>query len=89
MNEITKLEKKLGSEIASELRSLSVKELEYKLLQLAKHREAITTTKNEDEELSSAKEVVKELDAPYKEQLKENNLKSRIMALLITEKGDL
>ena len=92
MSEITRIERKLandhGENYTSELRGLSKQDLEYKLLQLANHREEITTTKNNDQELQFIKEKVKELNAPYSEQLRENNRKSRFIHLLLKEKSD-
>lgn len=84
--EITKLERKLDEGEASKFRGMTDKELEFELLQLAKHKEAIVTTRNEDQQLNSAKEVVKELNSPYVEQLKANKLKHRFIALLLAEK---
>ena len=87
--EMILLEKKIGGDIASEFRSLSSTDMEYKLLQLAKHKEDIISTKNADVALQSAKDEVKELNAPYKDQLKQNELKARFLALLIKElKGE-
>ena len=86
--EITKLEKKLSDGEASELRGLPVSELEFKLLQLSKHREAIVTTRNNDEQLNDTKELLKELNAPYREQLSANKVKARFIALLLEERKD-
>jgi len=87
--EITILEKKLKSDsFASELRGMTVKELEFKLLQLSNHREEIVTTKNDDDQYQSAKELVKEMAAPYNEQMKMNKIKSRFIHLLLKEKQD-
>lgn len=88
--EITKLEKKLNDEaLVGELRSLSKKELEFKLLELAKHAQEIETTKSMDEELQRTKDLLKELNAPYSEQLKTNKLKSRLYHLIIKEKDEV
>jgi hypothetical protein len=88
--EIVKLEKQLNDEtLASELRGLTKKELEFKLLELAKHAQEIVTTRNSDEELTDAKNVVKELSAPYNDQLKGNKLMSRFIHLLVKEKEEV
>ena len=76
--EITKLEKKLSDGEASELRGLPVSE----------HREAIVTTRNNDEQLKDTKELLKELNAPYREQLSANKVKARFIALLLEERKD-
>ena len=83
--ELIKLEKKLGGDLASDFRSLTTSELEFKLLQFAKYKEQIVSTRNADIDLQRAKDEVKELSAPYKEQLKDNELKSRFIALLLNE----
>lgn len=85
MSEITKIEKLLGEGVAANLRGLTKSELEFKLLQLANHREEIQTTQNNDEELQNTKELLKELKAPYNEQLKDLKNKSRFIHLLIKE----
>ena len=87
MSEITNLERKLGEGEASDLRGLPVKELEFKLLQLAKHSEEITSSMNDDEQYQSARELVKEMAQPYREQQKDNKLKRRFIHLLIKEKS--
>jgi hypothetical protein len=88
MSELTKLAKKLDEHEESQLRGMSVKELEFKLLQLAKHSEEITSTMNDDEQYQSAKELVKEMAQPYREQANANKLKRRFIHLLIKEKGN-
>lgn len=84
--EIVVLEKKLGDGLVNELRAMGPKELEVKLLQLSHHREEIVTTQNNDDELNDAKNLVKELAAPYREQLSQNKLKCRIIHLILKEK---
>lgn len=87
--ELITLEKKVGEQAAQELRNLPVKELEFKLLQLAKHKEEIVTTAKNDLKLQEARDLVKELNAPYKEQATQVKNKSRFIALLIKEmKGE-
>lgn len=87
-----KLEKKLikifGEEKASSLRSLDKKELEFKLIQLSKHRSDIETTKEMDLDLADAKEHLKQLDAPYKEQMTGNVVQSRFIVQLLKEMGE-
>jgi hypothetical protein len=87
--EIIALEKKLknnGQEhFVEELRNMSLGELEFKLKDLAKHNQAIITTKKQDDELLEAKAHVKSLSAPYNEQVAANKLKSRFIGLLIQE----
>ncbi len=59
--------------------------LEFTLKELAKHNQAIISTKNSDEKLKKAKDVVSSLGAPYREQLSQNKLKSRYIGLLLQE----
>lgn len=82
----TKLNNKHGESYIQGLLELSKKELEHKLLLLAQHKEEVVTTRNNDEEYQLAKEKVKELNAPYKEQLGENKLKSRYIHLLLKDR---
>jgi hypothetical protein len=86
--EIIKLAKKLNEGDEGKFRGMSVKELEFELLQTAKHREEIASTRKDDEELQSAKQIVKELNQPYSEQLKAVCDKSRFIALLMKEKAE-
>ena len=83
--EIVKLEKKLDPEKVSSLRGLSRDHLEKELQKLAMTRELLKTTKQNDEEYQRAREVVKELNAPYAEQMKETNTLHRFVALLMEE----
>lgn len=88
--EIVKLEKKLrnqtgGFDYVDDLRRLSKYDLESKLKDLAKHKQAIITTKRKDEKLIEAKKEVSNLNAPYNEQTKGNDEKSRFIGLLIQE----
>lgn len=89
MSEITKLEKKLADEeLMASLRACDKKELEFRLLQLAKHAEEITTTRNNDQTLNECADELKELKAPYTEQMKGVKLKARIIHLLLKEMGE-
>ena len=86
-SEVVVLEKKIDDPtFASEVRGMDKAALEYKLLQLAKHKEEIELVRKEDEELESAKEKVKELSAPYREQSKFNKLKSKFIYLILSDK---
>jgi hypothetical protein len=61
--EKTKLEKSVGETFASEVNRLSKDQLEARLLQLAKYEQVIITSKKNDEELMTAREHIKELNA--------------------------
>jgi hypothetical protein len=85
-NELTKLEEKLEPSFTSEIRCLTKEQLEKRLLELAKNREEITTSRKEDEKLNEAKEQVKYLNEPYKDAMGVVQKKSRFIALILTEK---
>jgi len=87
-NELLKLEKTLGSEFVVEIRSLNSNELNQKLFQLAKYEQEIISAKNQDDKLLDAKELVKELNAPYRESLKANRQKARLVGLIISEREE-
>ena len=84
--EITKLEKKLSEGESSKFRGMTKSEIEFEILKLAKHTQDITSTKKMDEELNSAREALKELNAPYVEQSSHTKLRSRFLHLLLKEK---
>ena len=87
---MNKLEKKLKEKqptFLDELAGLNVKQLEERLLNLAKGRQDILNAQEQDEQLKQAKEAVKELQAPYRESLSLTDLKMRYVAELIKEKG--
>lgn len=87
---MSKLEKKLQDKqptFLEELAGLDGKQLEARLLNLAKGRQDILNQQDADEALKEAKEAVKELQAPYRESLSLTDLKMRYLAELIKEKG--
>lgn len=92
--ELLKLEKKLSKnetnkEMVSELVALSEKNdkigLEFKIKEFAKHRQAIISQMKSDNQLNELIEEKKKMEAPYKEQTSENNLKTRFIGLLLQE----
>lgn len=89
--EVTKLERyliKQGREdFVQAMRAAEEDRLNSKLLSLAKHRQEIKSTKAEDLELLRASELKKELEAPYKEQLRMNEKLASFVALVMKEKG--
>lgn len=85
--EVIKLEKKLGADFANELRAMDKEQLEAKLLALAKYRQEIQSSKNADEELKRAKQRKADLEAPYRDSMKDNDLRSRLVSLVMEEKG--
>lgn len=65
---------------------LSVEDLEKNLLRYARYREETIMHKSKDESLQSAKEVVTDLNAPYKETLQALKLKMAYLNVLLEEK---
>lgn len=61
-------------------------ELEANLLRYAKYREETEMAKKKDEALEKAKNLVKELQAPYNETLKALKVKTAYLGLLIEER---
>lgn len=89
--EIIKLERYLKREgredFVTEMMGASPVQLDSKMLALAKHREEIDSTRNEDGDLKKAKNEAKMLGAPYRDQAKMNKKLTRFVALLMAEKG--
>ena len=85
--ELYKLSKKVGFNYTDELRKLSKEQLDNKILELAKYRQSILNTKKDDEELIKAKEKLKELEGPYKDDLKANLEKQRLISLVMQDMG--
>lgn len=89
--ETTKLEKYLKErdrgDFIDAIRSADFLTLDAKLLGLAKHREEIKNTKARDNDLKKASETKKNLEAPYREQMRMNEKLARFVALIMQEKG--
>jgi hypothetical protein len=89
--EMTKLERYLKREgrqdFVDEMHRASPVQLDSRMLGLTKHREEIDTTRNNDEDLKKAKNEAKALGATYREQTKMNKKLTRLVALLMAEKG--
>ena len=74
-------------EFVDEVVSLSVDDLNARLSRLAKDNEANEEAKEEDDELTEARELVTELSAPYREAKKFIRLRSKYIIQLLKEKG--
>ncbi len=81
-----KLTRKYGKEFVAELRGLDKSGLESKLLGLANHNQEVITQKSNDRELELAKDKKNELEAPYKDQIAANKVKTRFIHLILKEK---
>lgn len=86
--EKTKLERLVGDSFASEVARLQNKQLEEKLLALAKYEQEIITSKNNDDELIKARQHIKFLNEPYRDSLKLNKAKARLIALTLQERTE-
>lgn len=75
------------SEWAGAVSTLSTSELDTMILRFAKYREELIQFKEADEELKKAREVVKDLNAPHKDNLNINALKTKYLIMLLGEKG--
>ena len=71
----------------STVQGLSIDELDKMILRYAKYREEIKEFREKDEQLNQAKELVKELSAPHRENLKINEQKTKYLIMLLGEKG--
>lgn len=83
-----KLKKKVQKDypdFVSGVESMNVEELENKLLGYAKNREETLQFQAKDEKLNEAKELVKELNGPYKDTLSAIKDKSAYIHLLMAE----
>lgn len=74
-------------EFVDAVQSLTTVELEMKISDYAKHQEEIVTAKENDEELTQISERKSELEAPYRDAKKANNLKMRYLIALLKDKG--
>lgn len=83
---VKKIQKDLP-EFYDSLQGLTVDELKEKLATYAKHREETIKFKEDNAEIKNAREKLSELEAPFKERLKEFNLRTKYIYLLMQEKG--
>lgn len=84
IREIAKVE---FPEFVEEVNGANVQGLNDRLAGLAKSREGVQDAKDDDEELEDAKEVVKNLAAPYKDAQKVIKLKSRFIIATLKDRG--
>lgn len=80
---LKKLEELFAEEIVALEERSDIKGLEIKLQTLAEHEQAIISQISSDFLLNRAKNLVKELSAPYREQLKQNKVKARFVGLIL------
>lgn len=85
----TKLEKKLGdvhSGFTSMVEGLTKSDLEKQMFTLAKYREDVSNGLREHAEIISVSEQLKELKAPFNDQLNALKLKLQYVNIILTEK---
>ena len=76
-------------EFASEVQAATSENLDNRLAELAKGREAIEVAKDEDEALEEAQETATALAAPYRSAKRTVNLKSKFIISVLKERGVL
>lgn len=82
----TKVQKKFP-DFVEMVDSMSVADLEGRINIYAKELEKVRNAQDEDKELNNAKELAKELSAPYRDAKKAIELKISYIITLIGEKG--
>jgi hypothetical protein len=75
------------SDWVGSVQGLGIQQLDDMILKYAKYREEIKDFKEKDEALAQAKELLKELNAPHRENLKINEMKTKYLIMLLAEKG--
>lgn len=87
--ELIKLERKFGADFTRELRQMDKKQLDAKLLELAKYRTSIIDTMAKDRDLELAQARAASLKKPYTDDLKANLEKQRFITLVMKDEGML
>lgn len=80
------VEKKYNS-FVEETNGMSVSDLNARLNKLVKDNDDIQTAMDDNQKITDAKELLKELKGPYTDGIKENKLKIKYLIELIKEKG--
>jgi len=79
--------KDAAPEFVAEVLGLSASDLDARILTLVKEIESINQAKEADEEFLAAKELVREMAAPYNESKRGAQLRIKYLIQLIGEKG--
>lgn len=85
--ELTKLERKYGADFCLEVRKLDKEGFDKKLLELAKYRQSLINTRDNDPDLRDAKRKANNLAYPYTKDLTANLEKQRLVTLIMIEEG--
>lgn len=82
-----KLLKKLPTGFTDTADSMSNEELEQKILESESHIYEVEKAKDEDEKLTQAREMVKEMSAPYKDAVATEAAKIKYCLFLLESRG--
>jgi uncharacterized protein (DUF2252 family) len=85
-----KLEKAINesdSSFCGEVRGMNLDQIKERLSKLSLDAQSIVRAKEEDEELTAAKEEVKEMGAPYREAMKKVRQKLDFLVSILEEKN--
>lgn len=85
--ELVKLERKFGADFCLEVRKMDKKAIDNKLLELAKYRQALINTRDNDPALREAKQKANNLAYPYTRDLTANLEKQRLVTLIMIDEG--
>lgn len=77
----------VAPDFVAEVVGLSIEDLDWRILGLAKEIETIQDAKESDEEFQAARELVSEMAAPYNESKRGAQLRIKYLIQLIKEKG--
>jgi hypothetical protein len=77
----------VSDEFKNAIASAPDDELKSKIVNLSKNEEDVLKTRFEDSQLNDAKELAKELNAPYAESLKEIKARRRYVLKVLQERG--
>ena len=77
----------VSDEFKNAVASASDDDLKSKIVNLSKNEEDVLKTRFEDSQLNDAKELAKELGAPYADSLKEVKARRRYVLKVLQERG--
>lgn len=78
-------QKEFTTEMIKAFEENDIQGLEFKLKSISEHKQAVISQQSSDDDLAKAKRVVSNLVAPYNDQKKACDEKSRFVGLLIQE----
>lgn len=72
---------------ADMVKAMSISELDSTILRFAKYREEIEESFKNNPKLKEVRDLKSDLEAPFKENLKHNKMKTKYLIMLLNEKG--